>query len=527
MSSKILEIIGVKFDKIFLINLDTRKDRLKSLMEAEPYLEKMVTRIPAINGKTLIMNRFIYNLFKQNQFHWKKSVIGCNLSHMTVWSKIIQEPGRYFLVLEDDVRFKKDWLHTLNVPMKHVPFDADILYLGGVLPPNKTVLPECTEYGEYWCKIKPNTFFSPTPLPVFHFCAYSYILTKQGATKLLAFLTNSELKSYTISDQLLGSHIVGLNKYFINPLVSYCFQENDPVYLNSQFNDLHRKDTFDSDIWNNTECFTDFDQFNSIQMYHMGDDLYEKSWLREFDIDFKKFSNADVLPNSWFIVQRPHLAFYNTYFKLLDDKKVNFNVLHLSDELCIDDISFYDFPACKKVVRNYIRNSTSSKVQTIPLGFHYKSTNNRVFADREFTWSFHGTNWFNRKEQLEILSEFKHNCHFTPNWNHATMTQKDEYLMILENSKFCPILRGNNVETFRLYECLEAGTIPLYIRNDGDELFWDFISRLGLICITWDNIISIIRDFLENPSTETYRQTLLTNWKLWKQEIKSNLLSCV
>jgi hypothetical protein len=99
--------------------------------------------------------------------------------------------------------------------------------------------------------------------------------------------------------------------------------------------------------------------------------------------------------------------------------------------------------------------------------------------------------------------------------------------MILENSKFCPILRGNNVETFRLYECLEAGTIPLYIRNDGDELFWDFISRLGLICITWDNIISIIRDFLENPSTETYRQTLLTNWKLWKQEIKSNLLSCV
>jgi len=247
---------------------------------------------------------------------------------------------------------------------------------------------------------------------------------------------------------------------------------------------------------------------------------YEELWLREIfgEVYFEPLP-LDVKPNSWFLVQRPYLDKYNEYFKRLTCK---FNVLHLSDEFYIDDISFYNLPNCN-VIRNYVRDLPN--IKTIPLGFHYKGTN-KPFINRHFVWSFHGTNWFDRKEKLEILSEFEHSCHLTPNWNHATMTQKDEYISILENSKFCPILRGNNVETFRLYECLETGTIPLYIRNEGDELFWAFISRLGLIDITFDNIICIIRDFLKDPlSAETYRENLISNWNVWKLELKSNLPS--
>ena len=205
---------------------------------------------------------------------------------------------------------------------------------------------------------------------------------------------------------------------------------------------------------------------------------------------------------------------------MLDSKGINFGVLHLSDEFCTDDVSFYELPTCKKVIRNYVRDIPNPRVITIPLGFHYKGVNRKSFAEREFVWSFHGTNWFNRKECLEGLSEFKHSCNLTPEWNHSTMTKKDDYLAILENSKFCPVLRGNNFETFRLYECLEAGTIPLYIRNDGDELFWAFISKLGLVSL------DRIQEFIDNPvEAETYRQTLIANWNSWKLQLAGLLSS--
>ena len=248
---------------------------------------------------------------------------------------------------------------------------------------------------------------------------------------------------------------------------------------------------------------------------------YEQTWLEEIfgTINFKPF--IDSPPNSWFVVQRPHLETFNNYFKSLTHP---FNVLHLSDEFLADDISFYNLPNCKKVVRNYVR-VTNHNVCTIPLGFHYKCAKDcakdRTFIDRKLIWSFHGTNWFNRQSDLTILScLYPHNCHLTPQWNHSTMTTEDDYLLVLNDSKFCPILRGNNFETFRMYECLEAGTIPLYVRSEGDESYWKFISRLSLLNIeTWEKAKEVITYFLTNPEkAETYRKILYANWNAWKSD---------
>lgn len=536
-----------RINKTFIINLDTRRDRWDNLIKAEPYLEKNAIRIPGVNGKTLKMNQFIYNLFEKNQFQWKKSVIGCNLSHIQTWSQILKEnEGDLFLVLEDDVRFNSNWIKIWNNSVDHIPEDAELLYLGGVLPPNKSALPLCSEQvNKYWNKIKPNMLFSPLPLPIFHFCAYSYILTRKGAQKIIDYLTNSTKKSFTVSDHLLGSPDVGLNKYFINPQISYCFQEEDPVYVNSEFNNLHRKDTFDSDIWNNTECFSQdelrpFITNNSVQkktldIYFIGDkdstyDCYEKQWLEElFDIPFvfKPLVNwpVDIADNTWFLVQRPHLDAYNKYFKLLDTINKPFKVIHLSDEFGADDTSFYSLPMCKVVVRNYVLNTLNNaanntpNIITIPLGYHHKPSQKtqKSFSERKLMWSFHGTAWFDRKKSLENLADvLPHNCHLTPDWNHPTMTKEEHYLATLVDSKFCPVLRGNNVETFRLYECLEAGTIPLYVRQTGDDGFWRFISdNLGLKELTnWDEAKIMINTFLKNEEeAEMYRVGILKKWK--------------
>lgn len=534
-----------KIDKIYLINLDTRSDRLENLYKEEPYLKNITTRISAVNGKTLKMNDEIYSLFKNNTFQWKKSVMGCNLSHINIWSEIIKQTGNYFLVLEDDVRFNNGWLNEWNKYAENIPEDAELLYLGGVLPPNKIALPNCLqEINKYWSEIKPNTFFSQTPLPIFHFCAYSYILTKKGAEKILRFLKESELKSFTISDHLLGSPHINLKKYISNQLFSFCFQENDPTYCNSDFNSLHRTDNFDSDIWNNTECFTDEELLqyinpvnkNIINLFYFNGGkeygLYEENWICDIfksEISLSPLDSFEtVVPdNSWFVVQRPYSELFSEYFKFLQSYNINFKVLHLSDEFSKDSIDYYSYNNCKAVIRNYLRDDTPNlpHIFTIPLGYHYKGTLQKTFNDRKLVWSFHGTNWFDRSKILEnICNLIPHHIHFTNDWNHPDQTSKNQYLAMLSNSKFCPILRGNNIETYRLYEALEVGTIPIYVRIPDDSKFWKLISsKLNLYELdTWDKAKEIIIIFLNNPElAEKYRQNILTKWNQWKLEIKS------
>lgn len=532
-----------RIDKMFVVNLDTRPDRLESLFKEEPYLKNMITRIPAVNGKTLKLDNKIYELFKNNNFGWKKSAMGCSLSHINIWSSILKESGNYFMILEDDVRFKKDWLKDWNKYAENIPEDAELLYIGGVLPPNMSALPQCLqEINSYWSEIKPNTLFSQIPIPLFHFCTYSYIITRKGVEKILGFLRDSEMKSYAAVDHLLGSPVVNLKKYVSNPLLAFCFQDTDPVYINSQFNELHRKDKFDSDIWNNTECFNedDFKPFikkkDKLTFYCVNEtnpeNIYEKRWIKdmfqsEFSLSLLENFEMEVSDNSWFIVQRPYTESFCKYFQFLNNKNINFKVLHLSDEFSKDNIDFYTYSNCKAVIRNYWRADLPklSHIVTIPLGYHYKCQSSKTFNDRQLIWSFHGTDWFNRRESLEkMYSLMPHHCHFTNTWNDPNQSNEGTYLGTLENSKFCPILRGNNIETFRLYEVLEIGTIPIYIRTTDDTEFWSIISsKLQLYELdSWEKAIKLINIFLNNPElAEKYRMSLLERWNIWKKQLQT------
>jgi GR25 family glycosyltransferase involved in LPS biosynthesis len=612
MSKKILSLMGFqpshlpsvvqrslsKISKTFVINLDTRPDRWGSLIKAEPILESISTRISAVNGKTLKITPVIYNLFKDNEFNWKKSVIGCYLSHLSVWTQIIKESsGDYFLILEDDVRFTDGWMEKWEEYSKYIPHDADLLYLGGVLPPNKVGLAHVlSKTNEFWSVISPNTFFSSIPLPLFHFCAFSYMLTRSGAEKLLKYLSEPTKRVFSGVDHLIGHPGVGLNTYVATPLLTYCYQESDPKYVNSKFNDLSREDTFDSDIWTNKDCFSaeEITAFlegdKTLDIYYYSPDggpfeLYERGWIEAITqrkINMKPIRDLSWLPsnNNWFLVQRPHMAFWNEYFTHLSDNNVGFKVLHLSDEFGADDISFYKLPHCKEVIRNYLRSdapdSAVGHIITIPLGPHcafnksaqntdgglkdtfnksaqnsdgglkdtfnksaqnsdggLKDTFNKsvqnadgAFKDRKLTWSFHGTGWFGRKTVLESLSDLTpHSCHITPDWNHSTMTREADYVRIMSNTKFVPILRGNNVETFRLYEALEAGCVPIYVSGDGDydKTYAAWLKEnLGLVdSVNWfaaKKYMSLSED--KYDAVENYREMLLENWSKWKERIR-------
>jgi GR25 family glycosyltransferase involved in LPS biosynthesis len=501
-------------DKTYLINLDSRSDRLTSFIAAHPDLT--FTRLPAINGKTLAMSDTLYNLCKKNTFQWKKSVIACALSHISVWNKIAQDSATYTLILEDDVRMKPGW----EEHVRNIPEDAELLYLGGVLPSNRPFLPNALEkVNSHWSQIKPNTYFTKEPTPQFHFCAYSYILTKAAAQKLLHYLQFSEDKLCIPYDHLVGA--VGLKKYIANDLLSGCFQEEDAQYSDSQFNDLHSEKKFDSDIYNNTECFDVLTyqqvkmEVKTVTLYYMGDkpDLYESTWLEDmFQRPIEYAPASSLVANGWCLVQRPYVDQWNALFALL---KAPFHVLHLSDEFSRDSIDFYTNPLCKKVIRNYLRPNLSSNVHVIPLGYHHKATTVKRHEDRTLVWSFHGTDWFNRAEQLKAYASYvPYNCNLQPQWNDPNATKKTDYLALLGNSKFCPILKGNNMETYRMYEALEAGTLPVAVESN-EYTEW-MNSKLKLHELyNWTSPTS-----LGQPMTEAIQQEVMKRWSAWKEEVK-------
>jgi GR25 family glycosyltransferase involved in LPS biosynthesis len=516
------------WDNVFVINLDSRTDRWKGLLEAEPSLVG-AERISAVDGRNMSLTPELYRMFQHNTFQWKKSVMGCMMSHVSIWKRILQEKGNTFLILEDDVRFEPGWQEQWKCI--DIPKDADLVYLGGILPPNRAGLPSVLQKVTDHCySILPNCLFSSTPLPIFHLCAFSYVLTRSGAEKLMAYLTHSHQKLCVPYDHLIMHPSVGLTKYVVQPFLSRCFQEDDPAYCTSQFNDLHRTDTFDSDICNNNECFqkeelTPF-QRKELVLYHFPSnetfEVYEREWLEDMlhvTIRYQPILTTKLPANSWFLVQRPHLDAFQALFISFAKQNIPFHVLHLSDEFGMDSISFYDLSMCKTIIRNYPRALPRiPHLYVLPLGYHYRSVSKKSWEERELVWSFHGTNWFDRSEQLSPLMAVEpHSCRLQPEWNHSTMTPKEEYLSILGNSKFCPILRGNHVETFRLYEALEAGALPITTITDKGYLGW-IEEHMGLSSLyPWTQPLLAI----QQGQSESIRQAVSERWTLWKQSIRN------
>lgn len=570
-----------RIDDVWSISLDRRPDRYAAWTREYAELASVTNRLPAVDGRQLQLTENLYRLFAKNDFKWKRSVTGCALSHILLWAQLVCEHPAVnnYLILEDDHRWASaNWKEELQTALAQAPVDAELLLLGGVLPGNRSAYDQLFRpVNDVWGTIQPNNLFTggQGPLiPFFHFCAYSYVLTRLGAKKLLAALETNGC--YTSIDNFLCHPAQGLVKYSMKKLIAGCFQDEDPVYQKAQFDEFLRVDSYDSDIWNNKECF-DVKLFASVQagkqslwpclvdilqsqphsiqtrntlreesvspkssgtlVYFFGqvktDGLMEEDWLKALcpTITYRSIPVIrEVQPNAFLLVARPHVAFWKVIMRELDIKGIPFRVLHLSDEDCKDPIDFYSYKSCTKVVRNYFRPGLDEKVVTIPLGHGLGMSGPSGVAQqhqptRDLVWSFHGSNEAVRRPLLEPLLALQPNsCRFIPSFRHESMTSPAEYRSILLRSKFVPILKGQTFETFRLYEALELGCIPLYVRSEGDEVYWSWLrSHLTLIELkSWDQAVKLIELLEAEPSkAQQYRDGLIAEGLYWRGESRT------
>ena len=114
------------FDKVFVINLDRREDRLNKISRKLSYFKIEAQRFPAIDGLTLNLDlpEFIPGKgMLENNF-----AVGCLLSHLEVVKLAKSKGYKKILILEDDILISENIDNTIKL-ITELP-NWKLLYLG-------------------------------------------------------------------------------------------------------------------------------------------------------------------------------------------------------------------------------------------------------------------------------------------------------------------------------------------------------------------------------------------------------------
>ncbi len=215
------------------------------------------------------------------------------------------------------------------------------------------------------------------------------------------------------------------------------------------------------------------------------DGLLERDWLRDMLGDLIDEEHVDLdctlfLDDAIHVISsnvRP-LSFYEDYAASCRVRAKHLVLLHLSDEYFSGGYRLYrHFDAVIRNFRTYL--AACDGILTIPEGYPNGTAS---FASgvplaiaRPYAWSFVGEIKTTRGDMIEAFAPFgrsfvKETASISD--EAGEKLPKSAYDAILRDSVFSPCPMGNAVlETWRLYESLELGCIPLVERRPTLDYF--------------------------------------------------------
>lgn len=126
----------VKKLPIYVINLKDRPDRKQKIeKEMLKHNLKNVTILEAVNGYDLdideLLDNDLYTINEDIARPLKRGEIGCYLSHLEAWYKILRDKEPYALIIEDDAVFVENFKEKLNDALNKIKnSNWDVLFLG-------------------------------------------------------------------------------------------------------------------------------------------------------------------------------------------------------------------------------------------------------------------------------------------------------------------------------------------------------------------------------------------------------------
>lgn len=161
-----------------VVNLGNRQDRWINFlkMNEEKMQNLAYCRFDAVNGDDLIANRFLEQLFNDNDYNYRSRMIGCALSHLLLWEECSKQQ-KIYLILEDDSIINVDLHPILSQLLNNKSWD--ILFLGH----HKYTKQQNQEMNLNIQKLSKNESLQQSAGGTF-----GYLITPQGSEKMLQFI---------------------------------------------------------------------------------------------------------------------------------------------------------------------------------------------------------------------------------------------------------------------------------------------------------------------------------------------------
>jgi len=193
---------------------------------------------------------------------------------------------------------------------------------------------------------------------------------------------------------------------------------------------------------------------------------------------------------------------------------------------------YQNYTNFRGVFRNYWSGIFNSRrVFHVPLGYTANLSRNpdMVRAEhRPYLWSFMGAAQAgSRLEMLRALRAVEPNfTHITDGHNPARPLSREEYSRVVGNSAFVPCPMGNvNLESFRIYESLEYGSIPLLEKRVTLDYFAQLLGEHPIPTFSsWVQAASFISRLRADGEGLQRLQSACTQWwAFFKTQIQSRI----
>jgi hypothetical protein len=245
--------------------------------------------------------------------------------------------------------------------------------------------------------------------------------------------------------------------------------------------------------------------------------------------------HAQLYPNACFVFN--HTVDYEAYFLLYEAAGMEFVCIHLSDETLADSSDYLNLRACRRVFRNYYHPIHSHHPKVTTFGLGYKAGFQRAVPALPDThrqwyhWCFAGA--VHHEHRAAALRAFEDVrpflCAPTDAQFHSPQgLDTASYRALFAYSKFalCPVGQGN-LDTFRFYEALEAGCVPVVVESSEAQPY-DYWERMFpheqdplpiVKAATWGACAEQVRELLRSPNDYVALRTrAIAFWHRWKKE---------
>ena len=202
--------------KYLLLNMEKRKDRLEIFKRNNDSIlhNKNYQLFYCYDGQKLAPSYFLNRMFDYNDYHWRKSMLGCALSHLKLWYELKKlKDDDIYVIFEDDIVIVSNFderLKELSTVLQKQKIDNwDVIFLGYCL--SKVTSRFCDEK-EPLKLIKCNTRES---FSLSFGGTYGYMITGRGAKKLLNLLNVTGINQGI--DTMMQKACDVLNIYYVHP----------------------------------------------------------------------------------------------------------------------------------------------------------------------------------------------------------------------------------------------------------------------------------------------------------------------